>query len=406
MKILGLITEYNPFHNGHAYHIEKSRAGCQADYCIALMSGSFVQRGEPAVYDKYVRTEMALKGGADLVLEMPAAFSTASAREFASYAIALFTALGAVDDISFGSECGDMDALMPAASILLKEPEGYTPKLRDSLKAGMTFPEARQLALAAFLPAQNRDILSSPNNILGIEYCRAALELKSSLKLHTIKRMGSGYHDTSTAGSLGSATAIRKALCAGEAPDGLSSLVPPYSLELMRRETPLFLNAFSAQLNYRILQGDTCAPMENTADMTPGLAARIRKETLSFAPYEERIKSLKSRQLTHTRVSRALLHLLLGISAEDMRCYKDAGYAPYARILGFRKEAAPLLTVLKKSSSIPLLSKLADGERLLSPAAHYMLSQEIRASHLYSGVKKEMGGIFKNEYTQPIIILS
>lgn len=405
MKTIGLITEYNPFHNGHLHHLTKSKKDLDADFVIVLMSGSFVQRGAPAIYDKYVRTDMALKAGADLVLEMPVPFSTASAKEFAMYGISLFSALGIVDSVSFGSECGSLAQLMEIADLLQHEPEECSVKLRAYQKSGMTFPEARNKALLNFLPPKSQSILNAPNNILGIEYCRAAMELDSPVSLHTIIREGSGYHDTSMEERILSASAIRKALEENVALTGMEHSVPSPVFRYMKDETPLFLNDFSSLLNYRILQGEKEHPYSIAADMTLELAARLRKEQLSFDSFEHRVTSLKSRQLTYTRVSRALLHLLLDIREEDMACYKEQGYASYARILGFRKQAAPLLSKLKKSSSIPLITKLADVKTLLSPTALSLISKEVDASHLYACIKKEKGCVFKNEYTQPIILL-
>lgn len=411
MKIVGLITEYNPFHNGHLYHMEKSKADSGADFCVVLMSGSFVQRGAPAIYDKYVRAAMALNSGADLVLEMPVSFSSASAREFAAYGVSLLSALGVVDTISFGSECGNLSELHKIAEILTEEPKEYAQALRQHVREGMTFPEARTQALSSYISPESHDILRSPNNILGIEYCRAALELNSSVSLHTIIRKGNGYHDISTDSSLSSATAIRRGIesrnsCTQEleATD-LKKLVPAFVFEQINRDTPLFINDFSALLNYRIQMEEDFLSMEKIADMTPELAARIRKTSLSPDTFENRISELKSRQITYTRVSRALLHLLLNICEEDISRFKTEGYASYARVLGFRKSAAPLLSFIKANSSVPLISKLADASGYLSETGKLMLEQEIRSSHLYSSVKKEKGCAFKNEYTQPIIII-
>lgn len=405
MKVTGLITEYNPFHNGHLYHLEQARKETGAEYCVCLMSGSYVQRGAPAVYDKYVRTLMALRAGVDLVLEMPVSFSTASAREFSSFGIALLSLLG-VDSVCFGSECGRLDSLCRIADQLLNETREYSSQLKKGLKQGMTYPESRAKALSPILNQEEAAILKTPNNILGVEYCLAARRLKSPLSLYTIGRKGRGYHDTSLEGAfgnevLGSATAIRLALSAGT-PPSVKALVPPFVYQALLTETPLFSDDFSSLLNYRML---TEPRLKTIADMTPDLAARIRHAALSPDTFENRIKALKSRQITYTRVSRALLHLILNIRQAEMESFQSAGYAPYARILGFRQSAAPLLTHLKKVSSIPLVTKLADASRILTPPALSMLEQEILASHLYQTVKHEKGCAFKNEYTQPITIL-
>lgn len=405
MKITGLITEYNPFHNGHLFHLNQSREKTDADYCVALMSGTFVQRGAPAVYDKYVRTAMALRAGVDLVLEMPAAFSTASAREFAFFGLSLFTSLGA-DSLCFGSECGEAAPLKAAAKILNREPEDFTSRLKEGLKAGQTFPQARSSALAALLSGGGTQagpdhILTEPNNILAIEYFRAAAALHSPLKLETIRREGRGYHDTAAEGPYPSASAIRQALSEKRGIAFLKSMVPASTAALMENETPLFSDDFGELLNYRIWMGD----FRGISDFTPELASRLENQSLRPCAFEERIQTLKSRQLTYTRVSRALLHLLLNMKADDTEAFKEAGYATYARVLGFRKDALPLLTELKKRTAVPVVTKLADASRNLSPIAMRMLEQEVGAAHLYQIVKQKKGCALKNEYTQPILII-
>lgn len=410
MHVTGLITEYNPFHNGHLFHLKKARETTGADYTAVVMSGSFVQRGAPAVFDKYSRTRAALLSGADLVFEMPAPFSTASAREFASYAVALFTALGAVDSICFGSECGEIEPILRAARLLNEESESFKKRLQDFLKEGKTFPEARSSALAEE-GAEEAKLLSSPNNILGVEYCQAVLRQRSPLSCFTIKREGNGYHDPSLNGALGSALAVRQALQSGTDIQALRFLLPDPSFDSVCRSIPVFLDDFSGLLNYRLL---TEQEPERYAEIRPELAARIKKLAPGFASFDQRIKELKSRQLTYTGVSRGLIHLILGIEQRQMDLFKEADFAPYARILGFRKSAAPLLRRIKENSSIPVISKLAGAEKRLDPAGAAMLACEIQSSHLYQNVRCEKAAsgafpgrtaVFQNEYTQPVLIL-
>lgn len=410
MHVTGLITEYNPFHNGHLFHLKKARETAGADYTAVVMSGSFVQRGAPAVFDKYSRTRAALLSGADLVFEMPAPFSTASAREFASYAVALFTALGAVDSICFGSECGKIEPILHTARLLNEESEPFKKRLQDFLKEGKTFPEARSAALAEE-GAEAAKLLSTPNNILGVEYCQAVLRQRSPLSCFTIKREGKGYHDPSLDGVLGSALAVRQALQSGTDVQALRFLLPDPSFDSVCRSIPVFLDDFSGLLNYRLL---TEQEPERYAEIRPELAARIKKLAPGFASFDQRIKELKSRQLTYTGVSRGLIHLILGIEQRQMDLFKEAGFAPYARILGFRKSAAPLLRRIKENSSIPVISKLAGAEKRLDPAGAAMLACEIQSSHLYQNVRCEKAAsgafpgrtaVFQNEYTQPVLIL-
>ena len=410
MRVTGLITEYNPFHNGHLFHLKRAKEITGADYTAVVMSGSFVQRGAPAVFDKYSRARAALVSGADVVFEMPAPFSTASAREFASYTVALFTALGAVDSICFGSECGEIEPIQRTARLLNQESDEFKKRLQDFLKAGKTFPEARSAALAE-KEHDAAELLSSPNNILGVEYCQAVLRQHSPLSCFTIKREGSGYHDPSLEGTLGSALAVRRALQSGFEVQHLHSLLPEPSFASVCQDIPIFSEDFSGLLNYRLL---TEPHPERYAEIRPELAARIKKLSPGYASFDERIQELKSRQFTYTSVSRGLIHLILGIEQRHMDSFKEAGFAPYARILGFRKTAAPLLRQFKEHSSIPVITKLAGAEKKLDSPGAAMLACEIQSSHLYQMVRCEKAAtgsfpgksaVFQNEYTQPVLIL-
>lgn len=293
---VGIIAEYNPFHDGHAYHIRKAKEISQADYCIVAMSGDFVQRGAPAIYDKYTRTAMALSCGADLVIELPSVFASSSAEDFAASGIALLNNLGVVGSVCFGSECGNVEKLTGIASILATEPPVYTKELRKELKKGATFPQARNLALIScgILNEDEASILASPNNILGIEYCKALYRQKSSMTPVTISRKGYGYHDTSLASEgFSSATGIRKAIY--ENPDILkqaeSSLiqVPDSAKQMMSQGFPVFPDDFSALLNTTLLKLDSeDIPYEKYADVSEELAARLLRQLPDFLPFEEK----------------------------------------------------------------------------------------------------------------------
>lgn len=403
MKIVGLITEYNPFHAGHLYHMQRARELTGADYCVILMSGSFVQRGEPAIFDKYRRTKAALLAGADLVLEMPAAFSTASAHEFAAYGVALLSAIG-VDAVVFGSECGQLESLRQAAYALNHESLEFRERLQKGLKAGLTYPQARAKALE--MEDTWASVLSSPNNILGIEYLRAAEDLHSPMEFYTISRKGSGYHeDTLADANFPSASAIRGIIRNSLSKDKdlldiLASHLPAVTHPAYTGAVPVFVDDFSELLNAAVLQMQATFSI---ADLSPELAARLAKPPYCPLSFEERIQALKTRQLTYTRVSRALLHLALGMREEDISRWKDEGYALYARILGFRRQSSPLLSCLHKKSSIPLITKMADAAQNLSPSALALLEQEVYASHLYQTVRMKRGGVFQNEYTEGLV---
>lgn len=427
MKIVGLITEYNPFHAGHLYHMQQARELTGADYCVVLMSGSFVQRGEPAIFDKYLRTKTALLSGADLVLEIPAAFSTASAHEFAAYGVALLSAIG-VDAVVFGSECGQVEILKQAAYALNHESAEFQERLRKGLKAGLTYPQARAKALGETQAGGTRvenvedfhantdvsnshiwsSILNSPNNILGIEYLRAAEDLHSPMEFYTISREGSGYHeDTLADANFPSASAIRGIIRNSLSKDKdlldiLASHLPAVTHPAYTGAVPVFVDDFSGLLNATVLQMQATFSI---ADLSPELAARLTKPPYFPLSFEERIQALKTRQLTYTRVSRALLHLVLGMREEDISRWKDEGYALYARILGFRRQSSPLLSCLHKKSSIPLITKMADAAQSLAPSALALLEQEVYASHLYQTVRIKRGGVFQNEYTEGLVFV-
>ena len=405
MKIVGLITEYNPFHAGHLYHMQQARELTGADYCVVLMSGSFVQRGEPAIFDKYLRTKTALLAGADLVLEIPAAFSTASAHEFAAYGVALLSAIG-VDAVVFGSECGQIEILKQAAYALNHESAEFRERLQKGLKAGLTYPQARAKALE--MEDTWASVLSSPNNILGIEYLRAAEDLHSPMEFYTISRKGSGYHeDTLADANFPSASAIRGIIRNSLSKDKdlldiLASHLPAVTHPAYTGAVPVFVDDFSELLNAAILQMQATFSI---ADLSPEPAARLAKPPYFPLSFEERIQALKTRQLTYTRVSRALLHLVLGMREEDISRWKDDGYALYARILGFRRQSSPLLSCLHKKSSIPLITKMADAAQSLAPSALALLEQEVYASHLYQTVRIKRGGVFQNEYTEGLVFV-
>ncbi len=411
---VGIIAEYNPFHNGHAYHIKKAMEMTQAEYCIVVMSGDFVQRGAPAIYDKYTRTAMALSCGADLVIEIPSVFASSSAEDFAACAVALLNNLGVTDAFCFGSECADMEKLSGIASILATEPPVYTKELRRELKKGATFPEARNQALLScgILKEEDASILTSPNNILGIEYCKALYRQKSTMVPVTLSRKGSGYHDTSlTSDGFSSATGIRKTLY--ENRDSLNQAdfsqiqVPDPVKQMMAQGYPVFPDDFSALLNTSLLKLDYEGILfQKYADVSEELASRLLKQLTDFLPFEERISQLKTRQYTYTRISRALLHIALGITSHQVAMSRNAGYAPYARVLGFRKTSSSLMGEIKKRGSIPLITKTADARLILSGTAWAMLRQDFYCSHIYQTIMQDKYHIkMKNEFTHSVVIL-
>lgn len=390
MKTVGIIAEYNPFHNGHLYQLKKAKEITGADFAVVVMSGDFTQRGTPAVFDKYTRCRLSLLAGADLCIELPVVFATASAELFAKGAVSLLSALG-VDALCFGSECGEIAPLQKIASLLFAEPPAYKEALNKALKEGLSFPSARAAAVRKCAHAGSlSDVLASPNNILGIEYLKALLALEKNGQHapvpYTIKREGDGYlSHTLSEESFCSAMALRKGI-AEENPDLLR-----YVPESIRQEfadtcqTKSFLCAddFSGMLFYKLLsEKDT--GYDAYLDVSSDLSDKIRKNLASFTTFSAFCEgSLKSKDITLTRVYRSLLHILLSIKKEDL-----PAAAPYARILGFREASFEVFGCLSKEN-IPLLSRLKDASSLLSPEALSCLSKDIFAAHLYEHVRMQ-----------------
>ena len=411
MKTVGLITEYNPFHNGHAYHIEKAKMLTGADRVIVIMSGDFVQRGAPAIMPKHLRAESALLSGASLIMELPVCFATGSAEYFAQGSISLLNQLGCIDSICFGSECGDLHLLKEIAQILADEPIEYQAALKQALKEGASFPAARQEALNIYSDKYS-EILALPNNILGIEYLKALAKLHSKMKPFTIKRIGAGYHDMDIDGQFSSATAIRSDIYQLADVNSSSESIPlthiqtqvPSSCHELMKENyqtryPVKSDDFSLLLKAKLLS-ETADSLSHYLDMSPELANRILRLRNDYLSFEQFCDLLKTKELTRSRISRSLIHVLLGITNDWLTAMKAP--APYARILGFRKDHADLLGILKQTSDIPLITSPARA--VLADTARQMLELDIYASDLYESVITDLYGTpFHNELTKQIV---
>lgn len=423
MKVAGIIAEYNPFHHGHAYHLQKTRELTGADYIIAVMSGDYVQRGMPALLDKHLRCEMALSQGADLVLELPTVYATASAEFFAMGAVSLLDKLGVVDSICFGSECGDLQKLSYLAGHLKEESPIFSEAIQKELKAGNPYPLARQRAIEACkkIPGalssleemtcdDMQTLLREPNNILALEYLKSLLRRNSVMTPVTIQRKSAGYHDTSLSADFVSATAIR-ALYQNHDLSPLDSTVPDSVLTILKQEYlrrfPVFSNDFSMCLYYRLLlEKDRNLPLCQYQDVANEMGIRIYKELAGFRDYESFAAHIKTRQYTQTRINRSLLHILLNIRVKDYQLYSMHDFILYARILGFKKSSLELLSAIKKNTEIPLITKMANAEKQLTDCGKKMLSQDVFAADLYRKIQEHKFCItLPNEYTEQIHIV-
>lgn len=411
MKVNGIIAEYNPFHNGHEYQLKESLRRTGAEYTVVVMSGNFVQRGAPALVGKFRRTEMAMHSGADLVLELPTLYSTSSAEYFATGAVTLLDKLGVVDNLCFGSESGDADLLKQIAEILLEEPEEYKQSLKQYLKQGLSYPNARNDALVQNYPflRQHKNVLSSPNNILGIEYIKVILRLNIPMNPLTVQRLGSGYHSRLPVDAPCSAMAIRQALYSGADATFLKGNMPQQAAQILASRLPnsgpVNSNDFSDILYYKLTM-EREQGFEKYLDVSTALSDRICSHLDDYRGFDNFCDTLKTKDMTYTRISRCLLHIMLDIKKVDMERARIMGTVPYARVLGFRKSAEPLLGEIKLHSSIPLVTKPADAEKLLDRDAYSMLRQDMQCAQIYRGVASRRLGITpNNEISTPLVIL-
>lgn len=378
MNVVGIIAEYNPFHEGHAYQIQKAKEQCGAEFAVVVMNGDFVQRGEPAIFDKYTRTKEALLGGADLIFELPVRFGLSSAGDFAMGGVLALNALPFVTHLCFGTETGDLTPLLQAATFLCDEPDSYRTRVKHFVKQGILYPKARSLALAAEsgLPTETWD---SPNNILGLEYCVALQKLHSKIKPFTIRREGQGYHDNDTPAlsDFPSATFLREKIRKAGEKENLS------------------LSDFSSLIGYSLL---TAKDLCRIKDITPDLSDRIRNELPKYREINEFVKTIKNPSLTTGRIKRSFFQCLFDIEKEEP-------VMPYLRVLGMKKEASSLLSQ-KENASCQILTKLAFDVPKMDDTAKKLFAKDLLASNLYRQVFcHKYNQTLPNEYQHSPIVL-
>ncbi len=403
MHISAIIAEFNPFHNGHRYLIEQAKqAG--ADACLVVMSGDFVQRGEPALLDKYARTQMALQNGADLVIELPVLSATASAEGFAGGAISLIHALGAVDSLVFGCETANLELLEEIAALLLDTPADFAQEIKAACAAGLSYPAARAAAIRRRLPNVSDMLLNSPNNILAIEYLKALQANGSEIQPVAIPRVGTAHHDPQLHGDFSSASALRKALRQGQ---DVAEAVPAAAFEILKSYEKqrgfLFEEDVFSLLLPKLLQQDA-ESLSCYGDCNPFLANRIKNCCFDVRSYGDLLAHLSSKDYTLSRIKRMLTHILLEIHREK---FSDGSRiddrASYGRVLGCKDKA--LLSLLSKQARIPLITRLSAQMPALEPAAAERLRKDLDAAHLYEAlVCAKYGCPPMNEYKRPLMV--
>jgi predicted nucleotidyltransferase len=405
LKACGIIVEYNPFHNGHYYHLHESKKVTNSDLIIAVMSGNFLQRGEPALISKWARTKMALAGGADLVIELPYVFASQKAEIFANGAISILSALAA-DTLCFGSESGDIQEIQRTIQLLDEKSKDFNHFIKQFLLKGNSYPKSASLAFKKLDGSENFLDLSSPNNILGYHYVKAIQEQKSAITPYTIKRKNAGYHDPAFGeDNIASATSIRKALEKGNGTDlaSIEKVIPNETLQVLQEYRANYgvlhtWELYYPYLQYKILTSSP-ADLQEIYEAEEGLENRLIQAAKSSTSFNAFMNAMKTKRYTWTRLQRLCVHVLNNIKRTDIQTI-NLTKANYVRILGMSQIGQTYLNQIKKSISLPLVTTISQFN---DP----MLSIDLKAASTYtfgypSSIREQK---LKEEYSTPPIRL-
>ena len=393
MNITGIITEYNPFHNGHLHHLQQCKKTTKCDGTICIMSGNFMQRGGPAIIDKWKRAEMAIENGVDLVIELPTYYAVSSAEFFAYGAVSILNSLGIVNNLFFGSESGDVKSLTKIAQTLVNEPLEFQEILKRNMNNGLTFAKARELSLIEFTNDKHiENIISSSNNILGIEYIKAILKLNSQIVPLSLKREGSGYNDKELSNSFSSATSIRETLKGKNDISFIKDAVPEQSFNILQElKTSNYPFTFEESMFQYIkyLITTNCINFNNLSEVKEGIDKKISKEIENSSSLDDLILNVKSKRYTYTKISRILTQIYIGFYKENYS-KMDLEQYHYARVLAFNKKGREMLSLIKKQSSIPLITKFPKNTEnpllrldIAATKAYSILNPELKANSDY-----------------------
>ncbi len=391
MAVLGIIAEFNPFHNGHLHLLQEANKREQFSATICVMSGNFLQRGEAALCNKWSRTAMALQAGADLVIELPFGFAVRSAYFFARGAIQLLQRTGVVTHLAFGSESGQLSELQNLAHYLSNESPAYQAELKQHLAQGISFASARSLALQALIPDTNlHNLLLQPNNILALEYLHVLEEENVSIVPFTILRQGSGYHSPELS-PMASASAIRLALLAGENLETMAATLPPISLALLQQEiqsgrAPISMDALEQALLLK-LRSSSSADLVNIHELSEGLENRILQGAMQCGTLKELKHFIKSKRYSLTRINRILLYILLELHSSQITSFDK--YGPmYLHVLGFSTQGQKILQEIKNKSALRILNRGSEVKQACQdqsdPVLQSMLNLDVRATDIYT----------------------
>ena len=406
-KVLGIIAEYNPFHNGHLFHLNESKKLTGSSYTVAIMSGNFTQRGNTSIIDKWSKAKSAIECGVDLVVELPVLYSTSSAENFAEGAIKILDSLKVVDYLSFGAETANINLLNNIATVLNEEPKEYKSLLSEELKKGLSYPKARENALMIYLNDIKKysNVLSSPNNILGIEYIKALKKYNSIIQPIAMPRHESGHNDLNYHGNIASSTAIRN-ITKNNGFDILRKLMPEPSYTNLIKNIKVGhvvpdLSVFEKEIIFN-LRKMSIYDISQLPDVSEGLEFAIKNAANSCNSLVELLNIIKSKRYTQTRIQRILLYSLLGITKKDIAISKKT--QPYVRVLGFNEKGKYLISEVAKANPklniITSVKKFTDKN--LNRNLKSMLEKDIWATDVYT-IGYEYDSWSNLDYTNKII---
>jgi len=383
MRVIGIVSEYNPFHNGHKFHLELSKKLCKAEYSVAIMSGNFLQRGEPALFDKWIRAKMAVLNGIDLVIELPVVYSCQVAELFALGAVKILNSLGIIDYLCFGSENGNIEDLYNISNILLNEPKEIKQEIKYKMSKGMTYSKA----IGETYKDHYGDMLSYPNNVLGIEYIKSIILLSSSIKPVTIKRLMNNYSDKNFTGSISSATAIREELRKRGLTPEIRKATSPESWSVMKNNMehgkgPVFWENFSDILLYE-LRKSSVKSMRYLPEVKEGIEFRLKKSGIHSTSFEELISMLKTKRYTRTSLQRTLCHMLMSMNKEDVNYARMLKTPAYIRVLAFNDKGRDLLREINKNANYEIINKPASFKSQ-SSSLNRMFSLDTISTDIYN----------------------
>lgn len=395
MNNIGIIAEYNPFHNGHKYQLEKLKEITKYDNAICVISGNFIQRGLPAIYDKWTRTKMALEAGFDLVVELPTYYALNSAEKFALGGVNILNNLGIINNICFGVENNDLDSLNDIANILVEEPKEYIKILKEELQKGISYAKSRENAIIKYTNNKKYgNILNSPNNILGIEYLKALKKLKSNMAPLLIKRHISNYNDINIESNICSATSIREVMENKDIKNKeeiLSKVVPNYTYNIMQNNNITTLKDFEKEIIYSIRKM-SIEELSQILEVNEGIQTRLKKYSFETNDIYQLVDLVKSKRFTQAKIQRILLHILLNMTENEFNYINKDN--EYIRVLGFNKNGKKLLKYIAQNTTIPIITSV--NKYIKQYGKNSLLEKDILSSNIYLGK-------YNIDYTQKII---